>query len=396
MTGCVLKILAWLRRNWVPSGLFLGFWTAIGLSFASQFYLTSRLFGYYTVTWGQAIGITLGDWYVWALLSLPIVWFARRFPLHRRQWPRLLVIHAAASLVVCIAYVLVRAAVGQLQNPLLGMTTTFRGTVEQLFLKNTLLNLIIYWIIVSVSHAFDYYRKFRDREVQAAELERRLAEARLMALQMQLNPHFLFNTLHTISALVHRDPDEAEEMIARLSGLLRLALENTDANEVPLREELEFLRRYLEIEQTRFGPRLEVRRDVAPEALEARVPNLLLQPLVENAIRHGIERNAGAGLIEIRARREGDTLRVDVSDNGAGTTTGQVIRPGVGLANTRARLEHLYGPAQHFRLIRRPAGGLRVSVSLPFRAAGAPPASATPAPPRASAMHSTRTPTIAS
>lgn len=351
----------------MPWSLFVGFWTVIGLSFASQFYLSSLRFGYYTVTWGQAISITLGDWYVWALLSLPIVWFARRFPLHRQQWPRVLVIHVAASLVVCLAYVLVRAAVGQLQNPILGMTTTFRSTVEQLFLKNTLLNLIIYWIIVSVSHAFDYYRKYRDREVAAAELERRLAEARLMALQMQLNPHFLFNTLHTIAALVHRDPEEAEEMIARLSALLRLALENTDANEVSLREELDFLRRYLEIEQTRFGSRLEIRQDIAPETLEARVPNLLLQPLVENAIRHGIERNAGAGLIEIRAWRDGPQLHVDVSDNGAGTVSGQAIRLGIGLSNTKARLDHLYGATQHFRLLRRPEGGLRVSVTLPFR-----------------------------
>ncbi len=372
MSGRMTKLLAWLRQNGAPWVLFVGLWTVIGLSFASQFYLSSHLFGYYTVTWKQAISITLGDWYVWAFLSLPIIWLARHFPLHRRHWFRLLVIHIAASLVICVAYVLIRAAVGQLQNPLLGMTTTFWGTVEQLFLKNSLLNLLIYWIIVSVSHAFDYYRKFRDREVATADLERRLAEARLMALQMQLNPHFLFNTLHTISALVHKDPDEAEEMIARLSELLRLALENTEANELPLREELEFLDRYLEIEQTRFGDRLKVARDIAPETLDALVPNLLLQPLVENAIRHGVERNAQAGVVELRAWREDDRLCCEVSDNGPGAASGETIRLGVGLSNTRARLQHLYGNRQHFQLRNRSAGGLTVSLSLPFRTAAAP------------------------
>ncbi|MCP5520377.1 MAG: sensor histidine kinase [Verrucomicrobiales bacterium] len=376
MSGWINNLLARFRQSWVPWSLFVGFWTVLGLSFASQFYLSSRLFGYYTVTWGQAISVTLGDWYVWALLSLPIISVARRFPLHRRNWHRLVVIHVTFSLVICLAYVLIRAAIGQLQNPMLGMTTTFRGTVEQLLLKNSLLNLIIYWIIVSVSHAFDYYRKFRDREVETADLERRLVEARLMALQMQLNPHFLFNTLHTISALVHKDPDAADEMIARLSGLLRLALENTDANEVPLREELDFLQRYLEIEQTRFGARLKVSQDIASETLDGRVPNLLLQPLVENAIRHGVERTSRPGVIELRAWREGDRLHLEVADNGRGVAAGQPVRPGVGLSNTRSRLHHLYGDRQTFRIRSRPEGGLTVSITLPFvrAATGAAPA----------------------
>lgn len=366
MPGWFTQSLARLRQSWVPWSLFVGFWTVLGLSFASQFYLSSRLFGYYTVTWGQALSVTLGDWYVWALLSLPIISLARRFPLHRRNWLRLVVIHVTVSLLVCLAYVFIRAGIGQLQNPALGMTTTFWGSVEQLLLKNSLINLIIYWIIVSVSHAFDYYRKFRDREVATADLERRLAEARLMALQMQLNPHFLFNTLHTISALVHKDPDEADEMIARLSELLRLALENTDAHEVSLHEELDFLQRYLEIEQTRFGERLKVIRHVEPDALDARVPNLLLQPLLENAIRHGVESLSRPGRIELRAWREGNRLCLEVSDNGEGVAAGQVVRPGVGLSNTRSRLRHLYGDRQTFRLRRRPEGGLTVSITLPF------------------------------
>lgn len=381
------RLWARLRQHWMPWSLFVGFWTVIGLSFASQFYLSSRLFGYYTVTWKQAVSVTLGDWYVWALLSLPIIAVARRFPLHRRHWFRVAVIHVTCSLVVCLAYVLIRAAVGQLQNPMLGTTTSFWGTVEQLLLKNSLLNLLIYWIIVSVSHAFEYYRKFRDREVETADLERRLAEARLMALQMQLNPHFLFNTLHTISALIHKDPEQAEEMIARLSELLRTALENTDANEVPLQTELDFLQRYLQIEQTRFGDRLEVRLEVAPETLTALVPNLLLQPLVENAIRHGVEKSSGEGEVRLRAWRQDRWLRIEVADNGRGVTAGQSIRPGVGLANTRARLRHLYGSQQRLWLRQRPEGGLSVSLKLPFRTAESSAPSAAEQTPAASSVH---------
>jgi LytS/YehU family sensor histidine kinase len=373
-----MKSRSWFERYWLAGTVFLGFWTAIGLSFASQFYFSSALFGN-PVTWGQAISISLGDWYVWAALSIPILWFARRLPLQRRNWSKRVVIHLTASAVACVAYIVARAAIGQLQAPQLGMTTTFLDTLERLFLKNSLFNLLIYWIIVSVSHAFDYYRKFHEREWRTAELERRLAEAKLMALQMQLNPHFLFNTLHTISALMHKDVEAADRMTARLSELLRLALDNTDANEVPLREELDFLRRYLEIEQTRFGERLTVRLDVAPDTLEARVPNLLLQPLVENAIRHGIEPHARPGLVEVSARRDEGRLLLRVSDNGAGLKPGAAIDEGVGVSNTRARLEHLYGQAQSLEFVHPPAGGLAVSVALPFRLRAATLGAASPA-----------------
>jgi signal transduction histidine kinase len=366
-----VKVRLWFREHWVTWSLFIGFWTVIGLSFASQFYLSSSLFGYYSVSWTQAISITLGDWYVWALLSLPIIWFARRFPIHRRNCGKLLVIHTTASAGVCVLYILARAGIGQLQGPLVGLPTTFGGAVEKLFLKNSLFNLLVYWVIAAVSHAFDYYRKFHEREWRTAELERRLTQAKLMALRMQLNPHFLFNTLHTISALMHKDVEAADTMIARLSELLRLALENTDANEVTLRQELDFLRRYLEIEQTRFGERLAVRLEVAPDTLDTLVPNLILQPLVENAIRHGIEPHAQPGVIEIHARREQHQLQLQVRDNGSGLASAQQLNEGVGLGNTRARLQQLYGPAHQFSLTQAQEGGLCVTLRLPFRRAAA-------------------------
>src|SRR3989442_13820221 len=304
-----------IRNRPLRWALVLLFWTLIGLSFASQFYLASYKAGR-PVTWGQALGWWLGDWSVWAVMSLPIVQLARRFRFDDVKWGRNVAIHLAASEICSLGYMALRAGVGQAQSRLGGTSVSFAETFDPLLVKTFHLNLLIYWVIVSVHHAFGYYRQMQERELRAAELEKRLAQARLQSLQMQLNPHFLFNSLHAISALVHKDADLADQMITRLSDLLRYALESTDAQEVSLKQELDFLRRYLEIEQTRFGDRLRVRLDVAPDTLDAQVPNLILQPLVENAIRHGIEPHAKPGLIELRARRENGSLKLEVQDNG--------------------------------------------------------------------------------
>jgi signal transduction histidine kinase len=345
------------------------FWTLIGLSFASQFYLASYKAGR-PVTWGQAVGWSLGDWYVWAVMSLPIVQLARRFRFDDVKWGRNVAIHLAASAICSLAYMALRAGVGQAQSRWGGTPVSFAETFNPLLVKTFHFNLLIYWVIVSVSHAFDYYRQMQERELRAAELEKRLAQARLQTLQMQLNPHFLFNSLHAISALVHKDADLADQMITRLSDLLRYALESTDAQEVPLRQELDFVRRYLEIEQTRFGDRLAVRLEIAPETLDALVPNLLLQPLVENAIRHGIEPRAKPGQIELRSRCENGQLLLEVRDNGVGLSPGRKLEEGVGLSNTRARLKQLYGDRHRFALSEGPGGGLSVSLELPFRPQG--------------------------
>jgi LytS/YehU family sensor histidine kinase len=197
-------------------------------------------------------------------------------------------------------------------------------------------------------------------------LEKHLAQAKLQALQMQLNPHFLFNTLHSISSLMHKDVEAADRMIARLSDLLRAALDGAGTQQVTLRQELDLLQLYLSIEQIRFGSRLTVKMDIAPDTLGAQVPNLILQPLVENAIKHGIEPRAWPGCIESQARRQEGNLALIVSDNGAGLGLNGVIKEGVGLANTRARLRELYGTAQSFELVRGRDGGVRVELSIPF------------------------------
>ena len=356
------------KKLWIKAGLIAGFWTLIGLSFASQFYISSYKAGSF-VTWRQAVSYALGDWYVFAVLSIPVIHWARRFRFEGREWARSLVVHLAGSVLFSLSYMVLRAGVGMGQSLVGGAPVSFPEAFRPLLVKTWHFNLLIYWVILSVGHAFDYYRRYQEREFRAAELEKHLAQAKLQALQMQLNPHFLFNTLHAISALMHKDVEAADRMIARLSELLRNTLESTETQEVTLREELDFLGRYLEIEQTRFGNRLTVRMEIAPDTLDAHVPNLVLQPLVENAIQHGIEPHAKPGEVELRAYRSEGRLVLQVRDNGAGLPANHPPEEGVGLANTRARLQQLYGSAHHLEFTNASEGGLLVSVSIPFRLA---------------------------
>jgi signal transduction histidine kinase len=365
------------------------FWTLLGLSFAGQLYLFSLKTGR-PVSWGEAVGSSLSDWYVWAVLSLPIIELARRFRFDSPQWGRSLAIHLVASCVFSLLYMVLRAALGWIQNRWGGVPVTFSETFNLLVIKAFRFNLLIYWVIVSVGHALAYYRQYQERALRATELEMRLAEARLQALQMQLNPHFLFNTLNAIASLMHKDVNGADRMITRLADLLRYALDSTQAQEVTLRQELAFLERYLEIEKTRFGPRLTVRLEIGPETLDALVPNLILQPLVENAIRHGVERRARPGCIELRSRRDNSTLHLEVRDNGPGLPPDRPRREGIGLSNTRARLQHLYGDNHQLALNNVPEGGLIVAVSLPFRT----PSEPAPDPPAGPARPGLPTPAI--
>jgi LytS/YehU family sensor histidine kinase len=231
------------------------------------------------------------------------------------------------------------------------------------------IGLTAYALVVISCFAADYYQRYLNKQREALELERELAQAELRALKMQLHPHFLFNTLHAISALVADAPKEAEQMIVRLSEMLRLSLDNSGAQEVSLDQEIRFLNLYLDIERMRFAERLTVTMNIEPGALEAAVPNLILQPLVENSIRHGIERVSRPGRIEVSAARLDGHLVLSVMDNGAGLPQDQMPpeRYGVGLRATRGRLERLYGPAQSLVLRRPAAGGVEAVVTIPFR-----------------------------
>jgi len=361
-----MMLAGWLRVSGGRWLLGLVFWTLIGLSFASQFYVSSAKAGR-PVSWGQAVSSSLGDWYVWALLSLPIMQLARRFRFDAPAWGRSLAVHLGASLGFSLVYVLLRALLGKLQSQIAGVPLSFGEAFGPLVVKTFHFNLLFYWVMVSVSHAFSYYRQSQERALRATELEQRLTRARLQALQMQLNPHFLFNTLNAISSLMHKDVKAADRMLVRLADLLRYALDSTEAHEVPLRQELEFLERYLEIERTRFGARLTVEKAVDPATMDTLVPNLVLQPLVENAIKHGIERKSRDGKITLTAALDGDRLRLEVRDNGPGLPEETAARRGIGLANTQARLQQLYGEAHEFRLESQDGGGVSVQISLPVR-----------------------------
>ncbi len=344
------------ERTWFRWLMVFLFWTAIGLFFASQSGL-NYLYQQGAVYWWPTIKIALSDWYVWALLTPVAVWLARRFPLTGRGVWRSVLIHLLAGVALTTVKIIIE---GWVRNHLLGIP----GRINPIAKFH--LSYLTYWAIVGITVGLGYYRMFRQHEVAAARLETQLAQAQLQALQMQLHPHFLFNTLHAISALMHRDVETAEKMLARLSDLLRLTLESGGKQETLLKDEMEFLQRYLEIEQTRFHDRLTVRTSIAAEALDAFVPNLILQPLVENAIRHGVAPRSQPGTVEIRAQREGAFLRMEICDDGPGLRPGNG-REGLGLANTRARLAALYPDRHQFELAAAPAGGVCVRITIPFR-----------------------------
>jgi LytS/YehU family sensor histidine kinase len=281
---------------------------------------------------------------------------------------RALAIHLPAVLLFSLAHI------GAMQAAQWWLVTSEGGDfawwseAQRAALVNLDWEMMTYWAIVGLSHALLYYRESRDRELRASQLETRLVEAQLKTLQQQLHPHFLFNTLNAISALMHRDVAAADRTLVRLSDLLRLTLERLGEQEVTLDEELDFLRKYLDIERTRFADRLIVRFDIDPATLQAFVPTLLLQPLVENAIKHGVARKAGAGHIDVKARREHDKLWMEIRDDGVGLSEDALtaLHKGIGVSTTRARLQHQFGADFRFEFHRLPQG-VAVIVAVPWR-----------------------------
>lgn len=309
------------------------------------------------------------EWYSWAFLTPLIIRLIDRYPLDRRRWRQGLLLHLPSSVIFPLLQLALHSSLWQWAAP-----ATFKGAslVEMfftMFSRKFHISLLTYWAIVGAGHALRYYRNYRDEELQRSQLNEQLTRAQLDALKMQLHPHFLFNTLNTITALIRQDQRKAEQMIAQLSYLLRLALDNEATKEVTLRQEMEFLDKYLEIEQARFHDRLIIDRRIDQRSLDAHVPNMILQPIVENAIRHGIARRAGAGLIQITVERINGSLLLLVRDDGRGVITNtEPDKAGVGIANTRARLERLYGADHRFELSNAVDGGAEVSIVIPFRA----------------------------
>jgi two-component system, LytTR family, sensor kinase len=353
--------------------LIFGLWTLYGLYAAWQTHFRSS-FSREPYGWPAALQAELSYAYLWALLTPLIGRICQRWRMESRRWPATVAIHLASSLLfTSVAKIAWDAIVVALINfPIGYYRYGFTWKRLMLSLNGALdVGLTAYFLVAASWYLADYYRRYQQKQREALELERELAKAELRALKMQLNPHFLFNTLHAISALVAHAPKEAEQMIARLSSMLRSSLDSSGQQEVPLEQEVRFLQLYLDIEQMRFRDRLQVRITLAPDTAGALVPNLLLQPLVENSIRHGIERMTGQGRIEVRAERSGDTLVLTVADNGTGVEEGEPAPDGfgVGLRSTRGRLERLYGARQSLVLRRPPQGGVEAVVVIPYQPA---------------------------
>jgi two-component system, LytTR family, sensor kinase len=353
-------------------GIILCCWTVLALFFTGRNIVLFISRGQ-PIVWSRGVFFEIIYWYLWALFTPLVFWIARAFPLERGRRGRNIPLLVLAGLVIAPLQVSLEIMIdlllawGLLHAPSSEIAQRL-GMFRRIVLIESFSGFLIYAVMIGCYYAFDYYRKWREGDVRASRLEGQLARAELQNLKMQLHPHFLFNTLNTISVLMARDTAAANGVLIRLSDLLRMTLDQAGAQEVTLKQELEFLQKYLEIEQTRFQERLKVEVSVDPSVLDARVPNLILQPLVENAIRHGVAQLVSEGRVEISARREDGMVELSVRDNGPGIggSECQSLRERVGLSNTRARLEQLYGARHSFRLRNRDEGGLEVKVAFPF------------------------------
>jgi signal transduction histidine kinase len=336
---------------------YAGAWTALALVFAMQYGIETSATR--PVDWPQIVGSSLLSWYSCGLAAVPLVLMVRRWPLtasHAARTAGLYAVAIALATVVRFAiYVPLRAAFGGPAPSLLdGLRSGFVPEFATLA------------AVVGIVLALEYYRTGRAREMQAAQLEAELAQARFDALNLQLHPHFLFNTLNAIATLMHRDVDKADDMLARLSEMLRMTLGKGERQEIALADELAIVERYLDIMNLRFSNRLSVDIDVPSDLRSARVPSLVLQPLVENVVRHGLDERVDATRVRIAARASGETLHVDVVDNGRGLPP-EGVREGIGLSNTRRRLEHLYGDRGRLSVANAATAGVEVRLSLPLR-----------------------------
>jgi two-component sensor histidine kinase len=366
------------------------FWTMLAVLTAANRLVDQREMGVSIVSPTVPIALAFQQMYTWALLTPLVFWLAGRFSIDRSNAaPRIaLLLSIGVVVAFCVDRLnssLVTAFHPRFQPTSLaspGARQFGRGPGTDGFFSilhgpMILNHFIIYIGVLSAGFARDYFLRYRTREretarlqSETARLEAQLAEARLSALNAQLNPHFLFNTLHAISSLVERDPRGVRRMIARLSELLRYTLNGGSENEVVLAQEIAFLERYLEIMQIRFQGQLEIEVQLGDDARDALVPNLILQPLVENAVKHGVDKVSDRGKIRIQARREVDRLVLTVADNGPGLSNIQKSEdgePGVGLDNIRQRLEQLYGSAQSLSLTKAPGGGTIAQITMPFR-----------------------------
>jgi two-component system, LytTR family, sensor kinase len=337
-------------------------WIVAVLLFGSQWYAYdssrggSSPFRYY-LWW---------SWYMWAVLTPAVLWFARRRPIDSNNWKWTIPLHVAVSLALTVLQVFVEASIGWGRHE---HQLSFKGALRHYYSQHIQLSLLTYWVIVGATQFYRMYDQARRRQLHAAQLEARLAESQLEVLRMQLQPHFLFNTLQAATMLIHDDPHGAEDILLRLSQLLRVSLDELHVAEVSLDREIEFLEHYLGIQQRRFGDRLRFDIRIDQDVLTCAVPSLVLQPLVENAIRHGIGKRKGQDVVTVQVFQNKGRLLLEVN-NRTGELEDQpeqLLHRGLGLANTKARLEQLYGQQQSLELRNLLPSGVGVVLSIPLR-----------------------------
>ena len=362
----------WQRHRILWTSIAVG-WLLIALAFTLNYYFFSshyvEIFSHPPALL-QMLVWEVPYWLLWAALAPLVFRLARRLPLERQRWQRHALAHLAACFALTVAHRFIYLPLCWfLYVDAYARRQSLRALYDSDLLFNLPVGFMCYGTFLLVSSVMDYYERYQAGELRASQLEAQLAQAQLQALKMQLQPHFLFNTLNSISALQLTDVEAANRMTARLGDFLRLTLDNAGTHEVTLRQEMEFLRGYLEIESIRFQDRLQVTLEIEPAALDARVPNLILQPIVENSIKYAVVMRAAAGHIQIRAACLEGRLRLQVQDDGPGLQLprlGNIAGRGVGLTNTERRLQQLYGNAHRFELANVPAGGLLVTLELPL------------------------------
>ncbi len=357
------------HRSWSlrEASIIFGAWTLVA-SLSALHLVMYRIYNGQSADWTRTLGVSFADWYSCGVLTPLFLLLVRTKPLARPlRWRRVLFYLGANAVLVALKY--------SLYYPIrVFLFPSPDFTLKAVLMKGFLWEYLAFAAIIGVAYAIENQRSLRLRELRASELEARLSLAQMQLLRSQLQPHFLFNTLHAISSLMHRDVGAANEMLAQLGDFLRVTLQRSEDQETSLKDELELLERYLSIMRIRFGDRLTVSHEIDPSVLETSVPQLLLQPLVENAIKHGVAPHAGPARVCIKAELVGDSVEIRVVDDGPGLPPGR-IREGLGLTNTRKRLEQLYGPAGQLTLHPLPRG-LEVVVRVPRRSERSPQLSA--------------------
>ena len=354
-----------MKNRWLRIAAAAAGWAFLGLVLSLEIYFNERAEMGWSDFWGVSIS-QFGRAAMWACLAPFILMLRVRVPLRSGHWFGGILFHIVFSFIVMATYYLGRIeAYAVLYSPEPG---GFWATATRSFFGHNLVDMAYYWAVIAFGYAMELQRRFRNEEIRAAQLENRLIEAELKALREQLKPHFLFNTLNTVSVMVRDGKNEmAVTLIARLGSLLRMSLDGNHKNETTLRVEMDFLERYIEIQKARFSDRLTVDIAVEEAALSVPVPWLLLQPIVENAILHGVAPKDGPGRVDIMGHIEGGFLRLEVRDDGPGLPDNRRVVEGTGLANTRERLSKIYGAGGRMTVHSRPTGGISVEISIPCR-----------------------------